>query len=217
MNDSGFLSQVNRSVAFSFVKHNSSRKLGHLVLLHGLGADEHDLIGLAPYLDDRLEILSLRAPRNCQYGGYSWFDTSIADASLDIDCEHARESLDALCLYLAEFESPPMLAGFSQGAMMAMGVCIEQPELVSAAVCMSGALLPCFNMAGTSLPPILLTHGRFDPVVSLRYGSEAATALGEMGSDLTFREFPMGHEINGECLAVVSQWVSERLAGLIST
>jgi len=202
---------------FSFVKHNPSEKLEHLVLLHGLGADEHDLIGLAPYLDDRLAILSLRAPRNCQYGGYSWFDTSIAEASLDIDCDQVRESLHALCAYLAEFESPPMLAGFSQGAMMAIGVCLERPDLVSAAVCMSGALLPCFKPAGTNLPPILLTHGTLDPVVSPQYGSATATTLRELGGDVTLREFPMGHEINGECLGVVSEWLSDRLTSLVSS
>jgi phospholipase/carboxylesterase len=211
MKFSQFLSRVNRSMPFTIARQSSPNKLATLVLLHGLGADEHDLIGLAPYLDDRLEVLSLRAPRNCQFGGYSWFDASIAEGLFNIDCDHARESLANLCAFLEEFEEPPFLAGFSQGAMMAIGVCLERPDLVSAAVCMSGALLPCFKADSSRLPPMLLTHGQFDPVVSFSYGLSAAGTLRETGADVTFERFPMSHEINEDCLALVSRWLSEKI------
>ncbi|MBA3468980.1 MAG: phospholipase, partial [Herpetosiphonaceae bacterium] len=45
-----------------------------LLLLHGVGANEEDLMGLAPFADPRFVVISARAPRRYQGGGYSWFD-----------------------------------------------------------------------------------------------------------------------------------------------
>src|SRR5512142_3241059 len=45
-----------------------------LIFLHGRGADEEDLMGLAPYLDPRFFLLSVRAPFAFPYGGYTWYE-----------------------------------------------------------------------------------------------------------------------------------------------
>ena len=45
-----------------------------LILLHGYGSNEHDLISMAPYLDRRFLILSARAPYNYGWNGYAWFE-----------------------------------------------------------------------------------------------------------------------------------------------
>ena len=66
---------------------------GTLVILHGYGADEYDLMGLAPYFDANLQILSIRGPGTVMYGGASWFDIDMnADGSLKFNIEQAPKS-----------------------------------------------------------------------------------------------------------------------------
>jgi len=182
-----------------------------LVLLHGFGADENDLIGLAPYLDPRFRIESVRAPLRSPMGGYAWFNIEFREEGLEVDPMEVRSNFDK---YLIEFleakEEPVFLAGFSQGAMMALGVLLERPDLVRGVVAMSGRLLPIFEPTDGPKTPVLITHGTYDPVVPVEDGRSAATALTQTGLDVEYREYPMQHEINLECLRDIDAWLRQK-------
>jgi phospholipase/carboxylesterase len=193
-----------------------------LVLLHGLGADEHDLMGLAPELDPRLLIVSIRAPLEYGYGGYAWFEIEwdvkgvhvIPDqalASRDLLIETLRGLPDALKVEAAQM----LLGGFSQGAMMSLGVAFAAPSLISGVISMSGRLLsefvPASPLPETAELPFLIQHGTSDGVLPVQGSRQLREHLEKMGCSVTYKEYPMAHEISRQSLADVRDWISERL------
>ncbi|HWA81855.1 MAG TPA: alpha/beta fold hydrolase [Fimbriimonadaceae bacterium] len=188
-----------------------------LVLLHGLAADEHDLIGLADELDPRLAVVSIRAPYSTGYGGYAWFGIEfLNDGRRMIDEDQALTSLEILVAdlrELAESLSPSrfILAGFSQGAMMAAGVVFRHSGMLDAAWLMSGRLLPSFvTKAVPERPlPILQQHGLYDEVLPVTEGRELAQCLRAKGHDPIYTEYPMAHQISFESLEEADRWMRQ--------
>jgi len=183
-----------------------------LVLLHGLGADEHDLMGLAPHLDAHLRIVSVRAPLTSPWGGYSWFDIDFSERGMEIDQDDVRQSFDLLTEFLQALPGPRWLAGFSQGAMMTLGIAVERPDLIAGAIALSGAFVPLFEPAEAPKPPIFLAHGTYDPVVPVQEGRRAVAFLAEIGVEAQFHEYEMEHEINAECLNDLKAWLTAQTA-----
>jgi phospholipase/carboxylesterase len=155
-----------------------------VILLHGLGADGNDLIGLQQYwgrLVPDAEFVSPNAPFPCDMApyGYQWFSVQdrtpeamlagvrAAAPSLDafIDEELARRGLAA---------HEAALVGFSQGTMMSLYVGLRRAEKLAGIVGYSGRLIGPELLAGElrSRPPVLLVHGTDDPLVP--FGSMAA-------------------------------------------
>src|SRR5437763_15923723 len=104
-----------------------------LVLLHGYGADQHDLLPIAQEIDPRLRVVSLQAPLSLGGSMRAWFHLSQdARGGIAFDKRHAREGLQAAAEAVEQIakQSPrPLLLGFSQGAAMALGVALTRPEL----------------------------------------------------------------------------------------
>jgi phospholipase/carboxylesterase len=106
------------------------------------------------------------------------------------------------------------LVGFSQGAIMSAGVLLRAPALVDGAVLMSGRVPQVAAMAnGEALKgkPALITHGTFDDVLPVQFGREANTMLTGLGFDVTYREYPMGHQVSEESLADIDEWLVVRI------
>lgn len=196
-----------------------------LVLLHGYGSNEDDLIGLAPYLDDRLLVVSARAPLMLMPGSYAWFEIGMVagdDGRTQIvsDARQARLSLRTAAEFVAAaaqaFDADParvLVGGFSQGASMAAMVALLHPELVSGAAVLSGIVPsevldeapPAERLAGRRF---LVSHGTADQVVVIDHGRATRALLEGMPVDMTYREYPgMGHEINAESLRDLQAWV----------
>src|SRR5262245_48159082 len=118
-----------------------------LILLHGIGSNENDLFGLAPYLDQRFLIVSAGAPHAYGGGGYAWFQIEWLPDRILIDRQQAAASRELLVRFIGEavaaYGADPArvyLLGFSQGAMMSGWVTLSQPDLVAGAVLMSGRI-----------------------------------------------------------------------------
>ena len=73
-----------------------------LILLHGIGSNEEDLIGLEPYLDERFLIVSARAPFPYGWGGYAWFEIQWMPDRIAIDRAQAEQSRDLLVRFIGE-------------------------------------------------------------------------------------------------------------------
>lgn len=194
-----------------------------LVLLHGIGADEHDLLGLAPALDPRFHVVSLRAPLTYRIG-HAWYELDYGVSPPRADLAQAEASRAALAAELpalhARYGTDPgrtYLLGFSQGAILALGIALGTPELVAGVVLHSGRVLPPF--AAGAAPPerlarleALVVHGTFDDVIPVERGRELAALLAPaLGPRVTFREHAAGHEVSPATLADVSAWLSARL------
>ena len=195
-----------------------------LILLHGIGSNEHDLLSLAPYLDGRFLIVSVRAPIVMGQAAYGWFNIEFTPQGIRADVEQAERSLKMLSGFVDELiEAYPVnrqcvyLMGFSQGAMMSLSLTLAQPEKVAGLVAMSGRfpaqqiLEPTGERRALENLPILITHGIYDPVLPIEHGREIRRALASLPVQLTYREYPMGHEVNLESLRDVSIWLTETL------
>ncbi|HAH00346.1 MAG TPA: hypothetical protein DDW33_09755 [Ktedonobacter sp.] len=194
-----------------------------LLLLHGVGSNEYDLFGLAPYLDKRFLIISVRAPYTMEVDSFAWFEVNFTPQGPIIQPEQAEASRNRMITFLNEavvaYGADPQqvyLMGFSQGAIMSASVALTRPELVAGVVLMSGRILPQIEplvAAPEKLKglPVLVVHGTSDGVLPVNNGRDSQKTLSALPVDLLYREYPMGHEVSRESLADVTSWLSARL------
>ena len=183
-----------------------------VVLCHGLGADGHDLIDLAPLWGRTLPHAAFAAPdapEACDAFpaggafGRQWFP--VADrtpARLAAGAATARDALDAFIdAELARLGLQPdayALMGFSQGAMTALYAGLRRPAAPRGILAFSGALIAPERLAeATCRPPILLVHGEDDEVVPAARSRAAQSALEAGGFGVTALYCPrLGHGID---------------------
>jgi phospholipase/carboxylesterase len=165
-----------------------------LVLLHGWGADADDLLDLGEELAGRAtDVISLRAPEAHPHGvGRQWYDLQQPEwPGLAGAREQLRQRLEALA------ESLPLertiVLGFSQGAAMALDVAGGLP--VAGVIGCSGYPHPGWRPQ-SPLPPVLLTHGRADPVVPYGASEEVQRLWRSAGGESELLGFPGGHTID---------------------
>jgi phospholipase/carboxylesterase len=195
-----------------------------LVMLHGIGADENDLLPLAPHLDPRLLCVSVRAPHEYAVMGHSWFDIDWSTVPPTYDLAQAEESRAAVATLLPALEARhrtdpdrTFLLGFSQGAAIALALALTRPELVRGVVVHSGRLIP--DLAARLAPAAalahleaLVLHGVDDPVLPVERGREIRDLLAPLlGDRLVYAEHDVDHGISPASLADVARWLSARL------
>lgn len=187
-----------------------------LILLHGVGSNEDDLFGLAPYLDPRFSVVSARAPFPYNFGGYAWFDVQFTPDGILFDEAQAEQAGQLLVKFIEEVKSAyaaskVFLVGFSQGAIMSAGVLLRSPAMIDGAVLMSGRVPAVNDIADRDAlegKPALITHGTYDDVLPVEFGREANATLAGLGIDVTYREFPMAHQVSEESLEAVDEWLA---------
>lgn len=194
-----------------------------LLMLHGYGSNEKDLLGIAPMLDGRLRIMSLQAPLQMGYEMYGWFPIEFTDNGITVDREAAGRALDILREFLRETieacrpaGGKVFLMGFSQGAVMNYLTAFNAPELLHGVIALSGQLPDtrpeeCMMPLGLESLPFLVVHGLYDDVLPISKGRDAGQWLKENVSDLTYREYPMAHQINDDTIGLVAAWLKERI------
>lgn len=194
-----------------------------VILLHGVGADGQDLIGLAPYfqivLPDAL-FVAPNAPQAFDMApfGYQWF--SLQDMSPPArlaGCQRAAPILDRFIDgKLADTgltEAETALIGFSQGTMMALYVGLRRARPLAGIVGYSGVLVgkELLVDAIRSRPPVLLVHGEDDPLVPVAALDEAAAGLEAVGVAVKAVRRPgLPHGIDDEGIRLGMEFLAER-------
>jgi phospholipase/carboxylesterase len=190
-----------------------------LVLLHGYGADEHDLLSIAHVLDPRLAAVSLQAPIQMMGSQRAWFELMEDERGIAFDPDQARAGLDQAIASVEAIaaESPrPFLLGFSQGAAMALGVLLRKPSLVAGVIALSG-VTPLLEPRDLATPeelrakPVFVAHGTRDPLLPIELGRTLHDELVRLGLAVEWREFPMGHMVIPEELHEAQLWLKARL------
>lgn len=195
-----------------------------LVLLHGYGCTEDDLLPLADRLDPRFLVVAPRAPKEVGPAGFCWYglDWSVTPPRADLgEVLAARELLAGFLEELpGDVGAAPggaFLLGFSQGAILSLALLLARPDLVRGVVAHSGRLsrLPPPEPAPAALAraEALLLHGEDDDVVPCDQGRKAYDVLaGVLGPRVAFRAYPgLAHAISGESLAEAARWLAARL------
>jgi phospholipase/carboxylesterase len=179
---------------------------GALVLLHGRGADEHDLFPLLDALDPerRLHGYTPRAPLALPPAGAHWYlvpRVGFPDPATFAEGYGAlTEWFDALPFAAGDV----VLGGFSQGAVMsyALGLGKGRPR-TRALIALSG-FIPTVEGWEADLeppfPPIAIAHGTYDPVIPVEFGRQARDRLEAAGADVWYRESPIEHSIDPQVL-----------------
>lgn len=162
-----------------------------VVLCHGIGADGHDLIDLAPVWSKALPTAAFVAPtapafydQDPQGLGRQWF--SVADRTPSVMQAGARRAaaildpfVDAECRRLNLPAESCALMGFSQGAMLVLFAGLRRTAAPRAILAYSGALLGPDTLAReiANRAPVLIVHGEADDVVACARSKEAETVL----------------------------------------
>ncbi|MFY8148936.1 MAG: alpha/beta hydrolase [Prochlorococcaceae cyanobacterium] len=182
-----------------------------LVLLHGWGADADDLLDLADLLvPPTVSVVALRAPEPHPSGyGRQWYDLQPIDWGA---LPAARASLTGRLQDLARSVPLPrtVLLGFSQGAALALDAGCALP-LAGIVACSGYPHEGWQPPAAAALPPVLLSHGRQDPVVPYAASEELLRRLQGAGGRAELLPFEGGHTIDAAVLPVLAGFVRERL------
>jgi phospholipase/carboxylesterase len=200
-----------------------------VVLLHGLGADGTDFVPIVEELrlpDTAVRFVFPHAPLrpvtvNAGYVMRAWYDIRSFTPEGRADAAGLAQSVERVNGYLRrEIErgvaaSAIVLAGFSQGGAVALAAGLRFPERLAGILALSAYLpFPRTLAAERSIAnaeiPILMCHGRLDPVVHVTLGQEARDVLTGLGYAVAWHEYPMQHEVCGAEVAEVGRWLGER-------
>jgi len=185
-----------------------------LVLLHGYGSNEHDLIGLAPHLPQEPVLASLRAPI-AEAGGHAWF----SHANFDDDgptSEYADAAARAVLAWLDEQTDAPSvgLLGFSQGGAMVLQLMRSDPARFAYGVQLSGYVVasgsPDEELARIR-PPVFWGRGTADTVIEPSSVARTAVWLPEhTNADIRVYD-GLAHAISPEELVDVAAFIRSRM------
>ncbi len=191
-----------------------------LILLHGRGADENDLLGLSEYLDPRLLIISVRAPLPFDYGfGYTWYQML---ENYQPELMSLKESFQKLKQFITDVaEKYPVdpskifVLGFSMGTVMGNLLLLSHPEKIAGLIANSG-YLPVnsgfsYDYSAIKEKPIFIAHGTEDLIIPIRFGQHMYNEFKKAESNVIYKEYPMGHEISMESLRDMSDWLTKYL------
>jgi phospholipase/carboxylesterase len=189
---------------------------GALVLLHGRGAGESQLVELLELLDPERRLLGLapRAPHAHGQGAH-WYEVERAGVpereSFLCSCRLASEWLDGLGFAPGRI----VLGGFSQGATMSYALALGAARRRPAALIALSGYLPAVGGweidLGAPLPPVAIGHGALDDVISVEFARAARSQLESAGAELLYRESPLGHAIDPIFVGELATWLRARI------
>jgi phospholipase/carboxylesterase len=187
-----------------------------LLLLHGRGADERDLLGLSAALDPRLLCVSVRAPlRAPGLPGYEWHGSLRTGTPEPVSMLQSLQRLRRLLVDLpSAYPADParlFVLGFSQGAAMALALSAAEPASVAGTLALSGFWPQVARAEALRGKRAFVAHGDADPVLPPAFGRAIRDALAAAGAEVDYREYPMGHQIVPAELGDIHAWLADRL------
>jgi phospholipase/carboxylesterase len=197
---------------FTHIFHAGAPDKPVLLLLHGTGADEHDLVDLGQSLVPDWSILSPRG--RVQEHGMNRFFKRFADGSFDLDDLHMR--IQELVSFITDarihyqFADRPIFAlGYSNGANIAANILLTHPAILNGAVLLR-ALLPDEpkNLPNLHNIKVLLLSGLFDNMIPQDKTEKLAALLQQAKVDLEFIPLPATHGLTQADILAMQNWFS---------
>ncbi|WP_160122469.1 alpha/beta hydrolase [Rhodovarius lipocyclicus] len=186
-----------------------------LLLLHGTGGDERDLLPLGRLVAPGAALLSPRG-RVLEHGMPRFF-RRLAEGVFDEDDLRLRSDELAGFIRAARARhglAAPVALGFSNGANIAAALLLRHPGLLAGAALLRAmvpfAQPPAADLSGT---PVLLLSGVSDPIVPAANSARLAALLRADGAAVTHQELPLGHGLSRMDSALTGQWLTTLNAG----
>lgn len=183
-----------------------------LLVLHGSGGDENDLLPLAERIAPGHALLSPRGKTNEH--GITRFFRRDDDGTWDLD------SLKLATADLAGFVErartayqigKPIALGYSNGANIAWSLMLHDPQALAGAILLRAMLpfdpRPLPDLRGI---PVLLIAADYDELIPLERAGLLAALLGEAGADVSYEVLHAGHGLTGEDLKLSAEWLAAR-------
>jgi phospholipase/carboxylesterase len=197
---------------------------GLLVLHHGRGTDEHDLLGLAGVLDPerRLHVVTPRAPLTLPgWPGHHWYVVPRVGHP-DPDTFHA--SFAALAAFHDDLwertgvaPEQTVLGGFSMGTVMSYSLGLAPERPAPAGILAFSGFVPTVegwapDLAGRQGLRAFVAHGRLDPVIGVEFARRARELLSEGGLEVDYHESDAAHQIDPAHVPAAVDWLAATLA-----
>lgn len=198
---------------------DGTREPGLLVLMHGVGSNERDLMGLAPAVPPHFHVLSLRAPFTLGPGAYAWFEFEVLpDGGRRIDDaqeEHSRTLVDRTvrdaAAHLGVAPQRVVVGGFSQGGIMSLTQLLTQPDSLHGALVLHSRLLqkvePLAQPALLAGKALWVSHGQQDAVIPPASAAHIRACAQAWGLQVSGADYPGGHEIREQELDDAMDWL----------
>jgi len=208
--------------------------IGSVLWLHGLGADGHDFVSIVPELrlpiDLPLRFIFPHAPLrpvsiNNGYVMRAWFDIIELSFDAQMDEMGIAQSVSYVHQWVKEEQQLGIpthrivLAGFSQGAAIALHAGLQYPERLGGILALSGALPLAEKVFKKSTPinaelPIFIAHGLYDTILPIQLGEKSASLLEAQGYPITFKQYDMAHSVCPSEIQDIAQWLSHRMRSI---
>ncbi|WP_338845150.1 dienelactone hydrolase family protein [Massilia sp. W12] len=202
-----------------------------VIWLHGLGDSGHGFSPIVPQLDldgcPDIRFIFPHAPAmpvtiNNGYVMPAWYDIRDGDLAQREDEAGLRKSEAAIAKLIAREHARGIpyerivLAGFSQGCAMTLQTGLRFPHRLAGLLGLSGYLplghtLANERHAANAKTPLMLMHGKQDPVVPIRRAEQSRDLLAALGYRVEWRAYPMEHTVIDEELDHISAWLRARL------
>jgi phospholipase/carboxylesterase len=180
-----------------------------LLLLHGTGGDENDLLPLGQAVSPGAALLSPRGQVLEQ--GMPRFFRRLAEGVFDE--EDVRRRANALADFVNDarkrYDLPaPIALGYSNGANIAAAVLQLRPETLAGAMLLR-AMVPLSDRPVVDLAskPVLIVSGQFDPIIPASNSQRLAVELAKAGADVQHRTLTIGHQLSQADLTVAQDWL----------
>ncbi len=195
---------------------------GLLVLHHGRGADERDLLGLADVLDPqrRLHVVTPRAPLTVG-PGYHWYvvprvgypDPETFHAAYRTLAEFHDELWDRTGIAPAD----TVLGGFSMGSVMSYALGLAGARPAPAGILAFSGFVPTVegwqpDLASRPELPVFIAHGRRDPIMEVDFARRARALLEAGGLPVEYHESDAGHHIDPAHVPAAIRWLADTTA-----
>jgi len=202
-----------------------------IIWLHGLGADGHDFQPIVAQLglrdDARIRFIFPHAPTIpvSINGGYlmpAWYDIRENDLGIEHDAKGIAESERSISMLIEQQQmhgiaaNRIMLAGFSQGAAMALHVGLQQSEALAGIIALSGYILLPDSLQtrltdAATQTPLFMAHGVDDPVVPFGLGEHAYRQLKKLELEVQWHAYPMQHQVCAQEISAIGAWINQHI------